>query len=182
VLVTSFAFGPGIWPVWVSHVVDYSRQFAIESGDIAHLMPTVSAALAQLRAPRALTEVAQFSSTVAAAAIVWLCFRRGPTPLAAAALFVATFLASPHAFVYDMPPVTTAVLWVIAERHHAGEAFGTGEILVLMLAMILPIALVAGPTELPVMPLSLAMLLGLIAHRCLRRHSTIAFGPSWREV
>jgi hypothetical protein len=145
-------------------------------------MPTMSAALAQLGAPPPLTEIAQFSSAVAAAGIVWLCFRRGPTPLAAAALFVATFLASPHAFVYDMPPVATAVLWVIAERYHARDAFGTGEILVLLLTMVLPIALVAGPMDRPLMQLSLAMLLGLIAHRCLRRYSTVAFEPAWREV
>ena len=181
VLVTSFAFGPGIWPVWTSHIIDYSRQFAVESGEIAHLMPTVSAALAQFGAPTPLIEIAQFVSAIVAAWIVWLCFRHGPTRLAAAALFVATFLASPHAFVYDMPPVATAVLWVIAERHHAGEAFGTGEILVLLFVMVLPIALVAGPVELPLMPLSLAMLLGLIAHRCLRPPSLAAFGPARRE-
>ena len=93
------------------------------------------------------SDIGQFGAAVAAAGVVWQCCRGGPTPLAAAALFVATFLASPHAFVYDMPPVATAVLWVVAERHHAGDAFGTGEMLVLLLAMMSPIALVAGPGQ-----------------------------------
>lgn len=92
-LVTSLVFGPGIWPVWVSHIIDYSRQFAAESGEIVHLMPTVSAALGQFGTPPRLIEIVQFSTAIAAAVTVWLCFRRGPTPLAAAALFVATFLA-----------------------------------------------------------------------------------------
>lgn len=46
--------------------------------------------------------------------------------------------------------------------------------------MVLPIALVAGPMEL--LPLSLAILLGLIAHRCLWGHSAVAFEPARREV
>ena len=125
----SFAFGPGIWPVWVAHVIDYSHQFAAESGEIAHLMPTVSAGLAQLGAPPPLTTSPNSARRSLPPSRVAVLPPR-TDPLAAAALFVATFLASPHAFVYDMPPVATAVLWTIAERQHAGEAFGTGEILV----------------------------------------------------
>jgi hypothetical protein len=179
---TGIAFGPALWAVWAGNIVEYSRQFAAESGAIAHLMPTVSAGLAQLGAPPLLVDIAQLAAAIIAAVAVWLCFRGGPTPLAAAALFVATFLASPHAFVYDMPPVATAVLWTIAERQQAGEAFGTGEILVLLLAVVLPIALVAGPTHLPLMQLSLAMLLAMIAYRCLRRHPAVALGPARHEV
>jgi len=36
--------------------------------------------------------------------------------------------------------------------------------------------------ELPLLPLCLAILLGLIAHRCLRRHSAVAFEPARGEV
>ena len=182
VAVTSIAFGPGLWWVWAGNIIEYSRQFAAESSAIAHLMPTVSAGLGQLGMSPLLIDIAQLAAAIVAAGVVWLCFRGGPTPLAAAALFVATFLASPHAFVYDMPPVTAAVLWTIAERQQAGEAFGPGEILVLLLAMVLPIALVAGPTHQPLMQLSLALLLALIAYRCLRRHSAVASGPPHREV
>jgi hypothetical protein len=138
--------------------------------------------MAQLGALPVLSEIAQAAAAVITATVVWLCFRRGPLPLAAAALFVATFLASPHAFVYDMPVVATAVLWTIAERQQAGDAFGTDEVLVLLLAMVSPITLVAGPPALPLTQLSLAMLLVLIAHRCLTRHSTVAFGSARREV
>jgi alpha-1,2-mannosyltransferase len=182
VMVSSVAFGLGLWWVWIGNIIGYSQQFAAESSAIAHLMPTVSAAMAQLGAPTLLIGMAQFAVAIIVAVIVWLCFRRVLTPLAAAALFVATFLASPHAFVYDMPPVATAVLWTIAERQQAGEAFGTGEILVLLLAMVLPVALVAGPTDLPLVQLSLAMLFVIIAHRCLRRQSMVVFRPARRGV
>lgn len=182
VVVTSLAFGRGTWSAWIENIIGYSQQFAVESGAIAYLMPTVSAGLAQLGAPTRLIEVGQFAAAVAAAGIVWLCFRRGPTPLAAAALFVATFLASPHAFVYDLPPVATAVLWTIAERQQAGGSFGTGEILVLLLAMVLPVTLVAGPTEVPLVQLSLGLLLAIIAYRCLRRRSTTVFRTARGEA
>jgi hypothetical protein len=182
VVVTSIVFGPGLWSAWIDHIVQYANQFAAENSAIAHLMPTVSAGLAQLGVRPLLVDIAQFAAAIIAAVVVWRCFRGGPTLLAAAALFAAIFVASPHAFVYDMPPVATAVLWTIEERQQAGEAFGTREILVLLLAMVLPIALVAGPTGLPLMQLSLAMLLGIIAYRCLRRDSVVAFGPAGREV
>jgi len=181
-VVTGLAFGRGIWEAWIAHIIEYAHQFAVESGAIEHLMPTVAAGMAQLGAPPLLIEISQAAAAVVAVVVVWLCFRYGPVPLAAAALFVATFLASPHSFVYDMPPVATAVLWTIAERHRAGDAFGTGEILVLLLATVSPITLVAGSTVLPLSQLSLALLLGVIAHRCLRRHSAVAFGPARREV
>jgi hypothetical protein len=81
-----------------------------------------------------------------------------------------------------MPPVTTAVLWTIAERRQAGEAFGTGEVFVLLLALLSPIVLVAGSSDVPVVPVSLAMLLALIAHRCLRRYSAVALRAAPREA
>ena len=46
-----------------------------------------------------------------------------------------------------MPIVATAMIWVVAERHRAGDTLGTGEILVMMSAMIAPIMLVAGTSR-----------------------------------
>jgi alpha-1,2-mannosyltransferase len=177
VVATGIVCGPGLWRVWAAYVIAYAHQFAAESGAIAHLMPTVSAGLAQLGAPPAAMDISQLAAAVVAAVVVWRCFRRGPTALAAAALLVATFLASPHAFVYDMPPVATAVLWTIAERQRAGDTFGTGEIAIMLLAMVSPIALVAGPTEWPVVQLALAMLLAIIAHRCLEKNLPVVLRP-----
>ena len=162
---TGFVFGPAVWPAWVSNIIAYSGQFAAESSGIAHLMPTVSAALTGQGAPPSVVQLGQIAASAAAVYVVWRCFRFGPSRLAAAALFVATFLATPHAFVYDMPILTTAVLWVIAERHEDGAAFATGEIAILILVMAAPVALVAGRSDFPVMVLALALLLGMIIRR-----------------
>jgi hypothetical protein len=74
----------------------------------------------------------QWAGTVGAAAIVWALFRSGPQQLAGAGLPVAALLATPYGYVYDMPILTTAVIWVVAERHRAGDAFGTGEVFVML--------------------------------------------------
>ena len=114
------------------------------------------------------------AGTAGSAAIVWILFRSGPPLLAGAGLLVAAFLATPYAFVYDMPVLATAVIWVIAERHRAGDALGTGEVLVMILATIAPITLVAGTSTFPLATLALILLLGAILRRCRRLHSRVA--------
>ena len=65
-----------------------------------------------------------------------------------------------------MPIVATAVIWVVAERHRAGDAFGTGEVFVLILAMIAPVTLAEANPRFPLPLLSLVLLLGAIVRRC----------------
>jgi hypothetical protein len=174
VALTSMLFGAAVWPSWAASLPAFSRQFAAESSQIVHLMPTVLAALLQLGVPLGLAQSAQWAVTAAAAATVWALFRSGPTPLAGAGLLVAALLATPYAFVYDMPILATAVIWVVAERHRAGDAFGTGEILAIILALLSPIALAAGNSVFPLAALSLVVLLGAIVRRWLRLRSPAA--------
>src|SRR5205823_10368143 len=92
---TGLVFGWSIWPAWLSGILAYSDQFAAESSEILHLMPTVFVAVLRLGAPPAAAQLIQAGAAIAAAAVVWDCFRRGATPLAAGALMTATFLATP---------------------------------------------------------------------------------------
>ena len=87
---------------------------------------------------------------------------------------VAAFLATPYGFVYDMPVLATAVIWVVAERQRAGDAFGTGEVLIMILAMIAPMTLAAGTSNFPLATLALILLLGMIVRRCRRLRSRAA--------
>jgi hypothetical protein len=95
---------------------------------------------------------------------------------------VAAFLATPYGFVYDMPILATALIWVVAERHCAGDALGTGEVVVMMSAMLSPIALVAGTSRFPLAPLSLILLLAAIVHRRRRLHAGGAHFPGLSPV
>ncbi len=180
IVATSLLFGGAVWPRWAASLPAFSRQFAAESGEIMHLMPTILAALLQLGVAPATAQLAQWAATAGAAVIVWILFRSGPPQLAGAGLLVAAFLATPYAFVYDMPIVATAVIWVIAERHRAADALGTGEVLVMMSAMIAPITMVAGTSKFPLAPLALILLLGAIVRRCrrLRGQAVAAQGPA----
>jgi hypothetical protein len=174
VALTSLLFGPAVWPAWAASVPGYSRQFAAESGEIVHLMPTILAALLQLGVAPATAQLAQWAGTAVAAAIVWTLFRSGPTELAGAGLMVAALLATPYAFVYDMPIVATAVIWLVGERQSAGDALGTFEVLVMIFALLSPIVLAAGTSDFPLAVLALCLLVGAILRRCRRLRSPAA--------
>jgi len=162
VVVTSLLFGASVWSSWSTALPAFARQHAAEDAEILHLMPTILVALVQLGVAPATAQLAQWAGTAAAAAIIWTLFRSGPQQLAGAGLLVATFLATPYAFVYDMPIVATAVIWFVVARHRADDTIGTGEVLVMMSAMIAPIVLVAGTSRFPLATLSLILLLAVI--------------------
>jgi Glycosyltransferase family 87 len=174
-VLSSIAFGWSIWPAWISGVMAYSGYFAAESGGRLHLMPTVYAALPRFGVSASAAQLVQAVTAIVAAGAVWDCFRRGATPLAAAALMTATFLATPYAFAYDMPMIVTAVLWTVAERQRSPEPFGATETFVLTLAMVAPITLLPEDIRFPVAMVSLVLLLGLIVRQC-RRSSPVVVG------
>lgn len=165
-LASSLAFGPAIWAAWMANIVGYSQQFAAESGEIVHLMPSVLESLKGLGASPALAWAGQGIGVGFAVAIVWRCFRSGPSPLAAAVLFAATFLATPHAFVYDMPIVATAVLWVVADGRCRGPCFAPAQVAILLLTLAAPVTLPAGAGKFPLVMLSLILFVGMAARRC----------------
>lgn len=176
IAISSIAFGWSIWPAWISGIQAYSGYFAAESGGRLHLMPTVYAALPRFGVSHSAAQLVQAIAAIAAAGAVWDCFRRGATPMAAAALMTATFLATPYAFAYDMPMVVIAVLWVVAERRRGPEPIGATETFVLTLAMVAPITLLPENVRFPVAMVSLVLLLGLIVRQCRRSYPVAAIG------
>jgi alpha-1,2-mannosyltransferase len=179
VAATSLLFGVAAWPAWSAAIPAFSRQFAAENSQIVHLMPTVLAALLQHGVAPATARLAQWMMTAAAAAAVWLLFRPGPSLLAAAGLLIAALLATPYAFVYDMPILTTAIVWLVTERQRTEMAFGTGEMLVLLLAMLAPMTLAAGHSSFPLAPLALILLLGVVV-RAARQQAPLPAQPPGR--
>jgi hypothetical protein len=168
VILTTLLFGVAIWPSWAAALPGFARQFAAENSEIVHFMPTVFAALSQLRFAPDVAQAAQWASAAAAAVVVWLMFRRGPSALAGAGLLVAALLATPYAFVYDMPIVATAVLWVVADERRRGPAFTAAEVAILILTLAAPVTLPPGVTKFPLVMLSLILFVGMTARRCRR--------------
>jgi hypothetical protein len=155
---SSAAFGMDIWPTWLRSLLAYSGHF----NPIDHLMPTIAANMRMLGAPAPVALAVQAGVAAAVALVVWRAFRAGVSPRASALLVVGTFLATPHAFNYDMPMTTAAVIWFIDERVRATQSLAASELVILAAAMILPFAMLAFGAGAPAFswaPLALLFLL-----------------------
>ena len=154
---SSFVFGFDIWPIWLHQLLDYSGHF----DPVNYLMPTIEANARMLGLPERLAQVVQAAVTIPVAIVVWRAFRAGVTAQAGALLVVGTFLATPHAFNYDMPMMTAAIVWYFEENLRARRGLTLGDAIVLALALILPVAMWALGEKGP--PISWAPLLLLFA-------------------
>jgi uncharacterized membrane protein YfhO len=99
---------------------------------------------------------------------VWVCWRRGPQDTAIAVLLIATCLATPHAFVYDLPLLTAAVALLVSQRLNEHRAFAPLELIVLLLAVIFPAIMAGAQQHLPLGGVALVLFLTL----AVRNHTT----------
>jgi hypothetical protein len=109
-------FGAGAWIAFIDNMP--FLRLVLENGNLPWFkMPTTFAALRLLGAPVGLAYGAQALAALAAAgAVVWAWRRTalGPAPLAAraAVLAIATLVATPYAFDYDLTLIGLAVAWL----------------------------------------------------------------------
>jgi hypothetical protein len=164
VVVTSFAAGWSIWPMWVASLQENALQL-LGPNPFVHLMPTVTAAVNLLGGSPALAHVMQLAAASAAIVAIWVLFRHGIRPLPVAALLAGTFLVPPYAMTYDMPIVATAMVLVIEERHEARGSFNLIEIMILALAATMPALMSVPDLRMPMATISVALLFGLIVRR-----------------
>ena len=146
--VSLLVFGPGALGQWLESLPGYAAIFAGRSVRYG-MMPTVTANLTMLGVPG--VTLLQAAATLAAAALVWVTWRpstvdpaevgpaevgpAGPGSRAWLILAAATFLATPHAFVYDMPLLTGAAL-LYGSGDPRGRAGVVAAVLVLPAAML----------------------------------------------
>ncbi|HET9018330.1 MAG TPA: glycosyltransferase family 87 protein, partial [Acetobacteraceae bacterium] len=146
-LAASLAFGWSIWGAWLQSLPHYAELFDHELHTL-WLQPTVTAFLRSLAAPGWTVDLAQGAAAALALGLVWRLCRHGLTPRAILGVAAATFLATPHAFLYDTVLLAGATLLYANERKH----WATSSLLrwkpgwLVMAAMFLPaIALAIGP-------------------------------------
>ncbi len=161
-LASSAVFGWSMWWALPRAMQGLSRTVAA-SPKVAHLSPTVTAAMHTLGSGTDATTAAQVFSGLLTAGAVWLCFRRGFGRLPVAALLVGLFFTTPYAFLTDLPVVGYAILSVVIDRHEMGDPFGPVEIVVLIMAVLLPYLMVE--STMPWGALVLVLLFGLIIRR-----------------
>ena len=167
VLLTTIAFGHDVWLAWLLHlsaIVDVRTQHA---SSWASLFSTVASDLVTLGFGRRLADFGQALSCLVVVVWVWRVFRRPGVieagkinQLRVALLCVATFLATPFAFIYDLPLFTAGLLLFLGERRQTGDAFHSSEILIIVGGLLDPcIFLIDGAHSLG----SVAILLVLVA-------------------
>ena len=158
--VATLAFGWAVWPAWVSVLPAYAEMFDRQTVQLT-IMPTVMANLLMTGVTLPAAKGLQALVTVVTAILVWRCFRRNPGQLAAAALLVGTFLATPHALVYDLP-MTAAALALFIDAHAKTDAsFSLAEVLIVILAFVFPLLMIVNGFNAPVSTVPLMLFFGL---------------------
>ncbi|MEZ0225357.1 MAG: glycosyltransferase family 87 protein [Alphaproteobacteria bacterium] len=108
------ALGGDAWTGFLHQMT--AVQGAILKMTVWHRMPTVYTSLKVLGFPGSVANAAQILSALGAAALVVMIWRgHVSSRVKAAALIIATFLATPYAWDYDMIALTFAVLWLAQE-------------------------------------------------------------------
>jgi alpha-1,2-mannosyltransferase len=168
VALTSMAFGWSIWPAWLASLPAYSRDF--DAGAMRyHLMPTLTANLQMLGVSLSAARLVQLALAAGVASLIWRIFRSGATSQAANALLAGTFLATPHAFVYDLPMLTGAITGFIAEKLRLDGGCSPPEIAVLVFALAFPALMMFAGPHIPLSTLPELLLFGLVLARAKAR-------------
>ena len=165
------AFGVAAWADWLGFMSRFSPS-VLTALDRLPKMSSLTPALLRLGVSSDTALALQGLLSVLAIILVWVVWRRSSERAAAAAVLIgASFLVTPYAFFYDLPPLAVAVVWLCIEIARRGDADNL-ERLVLALAWVLPLLnlfsdKLAIPPLAPVAPLVLSAFTVLAARRAL---------------
>jgi hypothetical protein len=129
--VSVLAFGPATMLAFVHDIPGAGRL--VDLGILPWgMMPSPYVFALALGAPPTAAMALQGLIAIAAAACVWLVWRRrtAPLPAKAATLLVGSLLVSPYVFYYDMTWAGLAVGWLALAQATAGSFRGEREVLI----------------------------------------------------
>jgi hypothetical protein len=161
--VTLIAFGEKPWSAWIGSLPGFGTIWYAQHLLLLHKMPTVLSNALALGSGLRFAVAMQAVVTVAVAAAVWMTFRHKPRLSSAGVLAVASILATPYAFSYDLTLVSAAVALVAVDY---GTALSRAEVLVLTAAWLLPLGMALDILP-PVSTVVLGIFLALILRRLL---------------
>ena len=163
VAVSMAAFGPSMWAAWLGSIEVNAHLFEINAPALQTHMPTLAPALLAQGLDHRLVGAVQIAVLAFIAWLLWRQARRVSAPKLAELVPIGTIIATPYAFIYDLPMVTTAVLAIVEERQRTGAALVAREWLVVILALSLPILALAAilPGFLGPVVLALALYLAM---------------------
>ncbi len=152
-------FGRAIWTAWWRSLPGYAAFFDQATAGV-RTIPTVLGNAQELGLSHGAAQGVQAAAALLAAAAVWAAWRR-PGPFAAPVLLAATCLATPHAFLYDLPMLTAAVILFAGSRLQATGSIPVPEAVVLAAVLAMPVAVVMLASAVPVSTLAIALFLGV---------------------
>jgi glycosyl transferase family 87 len=158
-LATTLTFGTSVWQAFLAST-EFTRTVALEQGNTGwHKIQSVFAWARMWGAPIPLTYALQVAATAATAvALVWLWRKPASFPLKAAALCLATILATPYSFDYDMMVLAPAMAFLAVD----GFARGFGRWEKSLLAALWLVPLVArSVAQLSLIPLGVPAMLAV---------------------
>lgn len=112
VAVSCLLLPPAMWPGWWVALQQYQALSQQNAAHLAPLMTTLGATAASFGIKGKMLLAVQLAALALAGWICFILFRRGPAPLAMAAVLAGTFAVTPHAFFYDAPVLTCALLYL----------------------------------------------------------------------
>ena len=137
------AFGPAMWVAWLGSIEVNAQLFANNAAKLQASMPTLAPALLAVGLDHRLVGAVQVAIFAAIAWLLWRKTRSAPSRTLVHLVPIGTIIATPYAFIYDLPMVTTAILAIVDERQRTGPALVPREWLVVILALSLPILALA---------------------------------------
>ena len=163
---TVLAFGAEIWPAWLHAMQEQALTLTAGRTPKLNQMPTVTAAVQLLGGGAALGRVVQVIAALGALAALW----RGRRGLHPAVLPLATLVATPYAFGYDLPVIAGAALLAVRPGGSAVSppypppSAGNGARSLLLGCVLMPCA-IAVPGAVVVLPVLFAVTLWRIVQR-----------------
>jgi alpha-1,2-mannosyltransferase len=115
-LATTLTFGMGVWHAFLAST-EFTRTVVLEQGNTGwYKIQSVFAWARMWGAPVPLAYALQGATILGiGASLVWLWRSAAPYPLQAAALCLATILATPYSFDYDMMVLAPAIAFIAAD-------------------------------------------------------------------
>jgi alpha-1,2-mannosyltransferase len=170
-LATTVVFGADVWHAFVEST-RFTRVVVLEQGDPGwHKMQSLFAWARMWGAPIPLAYALQGALVAGlAATMIWLWRSATPYPLKAAALCLATILATPFTFDYDMMVLAPAIAFFAADGLSRG--FGPWEKTALAALWLLPLV-ARSIAQIAIIPIGVPVMLAVFI--LLLRRSTLRF-------
>jgi hypothetical protein len=165
-VITTLAFGTEVWRAAFASTA-FTREVVLEQGNIGwHKIQSVFAWVRMWEGDVPLAYAAQgLTAASIAGLLVWLWRSEASYSLKAAALCIATILATPYSLDYDLVVIAPAIAFFAL--HGVASGFAAYEKTALALVWFMPLIArtVAEDAMIPLGVISLLMLLALIARR-----------------